>query len=330
MTIESREDPAAGSLRRTVTAAYGQAFDGIENEVLGPVGADVTFVSALSRDVVADAEALLVTLQPVGAELLEAMPRCRIVSRAGTGVDLIDIEAATRRGIWVANVPDYAVDEVSTHAIGLILAHARRIPGMLEVVQGGGWDGRAAGRIRRLRGQTLGIFGFGRIGQAVAAKAGHLGVRILAHDPYVPGERMVELGVEPVGFEELLGRSDFITLHMPLTPETHHMIDRSALALVRPEAVLVNTARGGLVDEGALAAAVREGRLAGAALDVLEEEPPPPDHPLLGEERIWVTPHAAWYSEEAGQEMIRTACQNVSLVFRGERPLHPVNTPKGF
>jgi D-3-phosphoglycerate dehydrogenase / 2-oxoglutarate reductase len=319
---------AASHDRRTVTAAYGQAFDGIENEVLGPLGASVVFVDALNRDVVADADALLVTLQPVGADLLEAMPRCRIVSRAGTGVDLIDIEAATEMGIWVANVPDYAVDEVSTHALSLILAHARRIPGLLRAVEAGGWDGRAAGQIRRLRGQTLGILGFGRIGQAVAAKAAALGVRILAHDPYVAKERMAELGVEPVGFEELMVRADFITLHMPLTPETRHLIDRSALRLARPQAVLVNTARGGLVDEEALVEAVRDGRLAGAAVDVLESEPPPRDHPFLGEERIWVTPHAAWYSEEAGEEMIRTACENVSLVFRGERPLHPVNAPR--
>lgn len=314
-----------------VVAAYGRpSIDHMEETVLGPVGASVVFVDGLDHGDLSDVEALLVTLQPVGADVLRAMPRCRIVSRAGTGVDLIDIEAASRMGIWVANVPDYSVDEVSSHAIGLLLSYARRIPALLELARTGGWDGRGAGPIRRLREQTLGVLGFGRIGKAVAGKAKGLGMRVLACDQYVPEEAMAALGVEAVSWETLLRRSDFISLHVPLTPETRRVVDRAALELVKPGAVLINTARGPLVDEAALLEAVRGGRMGGAALDVLEEEPPPRDHPFFAEERIWVTPHAAWYSEEAAEDMIRLACENVSQVLKGERPLFPVNSPRGL
>lgn len=274
----------------------------------------------------AQADAILTLDEPFGAEVVAALERCRVISRFGIGVDRIDVEAATARGIVVANVPDYCVDEVSDHALALLLALSRRVVALDRAVRSGVWDTVAvAGRVRRLRGQTLGVVGFGRLGRRLAEKARALGLDVLAHDPFVADEEIRAGGCEPAALDVLLERSDWISLHLPLTPETRHLIGRAELARVKPTAVLLNTARGALVDQDALVAALVDGRLGGAGLDVLEREPPAPDDPLLALDNVVVTSHAAFYSEEALAEQRLRAVENVARVLTGRAPHAAVN-----
>jgi D-3-phosphoglycerate dehydrogenase len=319
------------------SVAIAYAFDfpdmSIERETLGAVGADLVPLAGLDKpeqlEAARQADALMVTVHRVPASLLAGMDRCRIISRAGTGLDAIDIPAATARGIWVTNVPDYAVDEVSTHAITLLLAQARRLPRLLEATRQGIWDSRAAKPFPRLKGQTLGLLGFGRIARAAGEKGRGLGLNVIAHDPFVPAATIEATGVRAVDAPTLWRESDFISLHTPLTDGTRQIVNAQALAQMKPTAFLINTARGALVDEAALLEAVRSGRLAGAALDVFTQEPPPSDHPLLHEERIIVTPHFGWYSEAANQDVRVGAAEEVVRVLSGRRPRSPVNELPG-
>jgi D-3-phosphoglycerate dehydrogenase len=267
----------------------------------------------------------MVSIQHVTADVIAGLQKCRIISRVGTGLDAIDIPAATQRGIWVTNVPDYSVDEVSTHAVALLLAYARRIPSLVESTRRGSWDKMFVRPIQRLRGQTLGLVGFGRIGQAVADKARGFGLAIIVYDPYVEAQKLEALGVRPVDLETLLRTSDYISLHAPLTDSNQHIINAQALAQMKPTAFLINTARGALIDEDALVKALRDRQIAGAALDVFAVEPPAPDHPLLREERAMITPHIAWYSEAANHDVRVRGAEEVVRVLRGERPNYPVN-----
>jgi D-3-phosphoglycerate dehydrogenase len=301
----------------------------VELEILRAAGAEV--VAAPVRDdpdalaVLREANALMVTLQPVTAPLIAELAHCKIICRAGTGVDTIDIPAATARGIWVTNVPDYSVDEVSTHAIALILAQARRLFPHRKAARSGDWRYLASTPIRRLASQTLGIIGLGRIGKATARKAHGLGLNVIAHDPYLSSDVFAAIGARQVELATLLREADFVTLHVPLTPETRQLIDGAALAQMKPTAYLVNTARGEVVDVPALIAAVRAGQIAGAALDVLPIEPPAADDPVFSEERIIVTPHIAWASTEGGRDVRVRAAEDIVRVLRGEAPRYPCN-----
>ena len=181
------------------------------------------------------------------------------------------------------------------------------------------------GAIERLQDQVLGVLGYGRIGRETAAKARGLGMRVLAHDPGIPDGRIAEGGIEPAGFDDLIRQSDYVSLHVPLTPDTRHLIDAEALARMKPSARIINTARGSVIDEDALCAALREGRIAGAALDVLHAEPPPRDHPLLHEPNVIVTPHAAWYSRGARTDLFTRCARDVVRVLAGEEPVYPLN-----
>ena len=317
----------------TVVIAYPGFGDiRLEEEVLGAVDATVLHVGNLDTpdnlQAVAQADALMVTLERVPAELIATMERCRIISRVGTGLDTIDVDAATEHGIWVTNVPDYAVDEVSTHAIASLLAHARGLPRLIESTRKGEWNTKVIGPRQRLQGQTLGLLGFGRIGRAVGGKARGLGLEVIVHDPYVAAETPEVPGAQVVDRETLLRTADYISLHVPLTEGTRHAINSQALSLMKPTAFLINTARGELIDEDALLQAVRGGQIAGAALDVLSVEPPPLNHPLLHEERVWITPHSAWYSEESMRDMRMRGAEEVVRVMRGEKPRCPVNEIK--
>jgi D-3-phosphoglycerate dehydrogenase len=267
----------------------------------------------------------MVTIQPVRAELIQSLERCRLICRVGTGLDAIEIAAATERGIWVTYAPDYSIDEVSTHAIALVLAQARGLPGLLGATRQGIWNSESGGILYRLSSQTLGVVGCGRIGQATAAKGRGLGLEVLVYDPYVDAAAMEELGAQVVDLETVLRKADYISLHSPLTEETHHLINAETLALMKPTAYLVNAARGGLIDEDALLAAVQSGQIAGAALDVLAVEPVAADHPFLQEERILLTPHAGWYSEESKVDVRVQGAEEVVRVLGGERPRAPVN-----
>jgi D-3-phosphoglycerate dehydrogenase len=317
-------------MQPTVVTALGSPTDSlIERELLQAVDANLVHITSLdtpeARAYIREADALIVTTHRVSAELIATMERCRIISRAGTGLDAIDIPAATAHGVWVAYVPDYSIDEVSSHAIGLLLAHARGIPQLIEAARAGQWSNQAIVPRRRLRGQTLGLLGFGRIGQVVAAKGRGLGLEIIAHDPFLDAATIAANGARPVDRETLLRESDYLSLHVPMSESNRAFINASALALMKPTAVVINTARGGLIDEDALLAAIQSGQIAGAALDVLVVEPPSIDHPLLHDPRVMVTPHTGWYSEDAGYDVRVRAAEEVVRALSGQRPRCPVN-----
>ena len=271
-----------------------------------------------------EADALLVTYAKITAEMIREMKRCRIISRFGIGVDNVDIEAATRAGIVVTKVPDYCIDEVSDHAMALLLSLVRKIPFSSARAHAGRWEMPAVAPIHRLRGTVLGLVGFGRIPQIVAPKAQAFGLRVVAYDPYVPQAVMDLAGVGRVDFAELLKISDYISIHSPLLPETHHMFSAEAFRQMKPGAVIVNTSRGPVVDEAALAHALDAKQLAGAALDVLEQEPPV-NSPLFGRENVILTPHTSFYSVESLEELQTKAAEEVVRVLSGQPPRNPVN-----
>jgi D-3-phosphoglycerate dehydrogenase len=276
------------------------------------------------------ADALINQYAPIDEAVLESLERVRIVARYGVGVDTVDVEAATRRGVWVANVPDYGTEEVSDHALALLMNLLRGVGRLDRAVRSGGWDYSAVRPLRRVRALTVGVVGCGRIGAAFARKAGCLGVRVLGYDvARVPEDLVREGVVEPVGFDELLVRADAVSLHLPLTEGTHHLIGAEQLARMKPGACLINTARGGLVDPAALLWALNEGEISGAALDVLETEPPGEGDPLVRHDRVVVTPHAGWYSEESTQTLKTEVAREVVRVLSGGRPRSPVNEPNG-
>ena len=301
----------------------------VERSVLRPLNAEIIHTGNLTEPdalaAVKEADALMVTLERVTTSIINSMRHCRVISRAGTGLDTIDIPAATARGIWVAYGPDYSIDEVSTHAIALLLAQARGLTPLVQSTRNGQWDPMRSGPVHRLREQTLGIIGFGRIGQATAAKGRGLGMNVLVFDPVLNEEAVARLGVRAVDWKTLARESDYISLHTPLLDSTHHLVNAHFLSLMKPTAYLINAARGPLVDETALLDAVRTGQIAGAALDVLATEPPAADNPLLHEERILITPHSAWYSEEAKIEMRTRAAEEVVRVLQGQPPRAPAN-----
>ena len=300
----------------------------IELDILRRLDADVIHAGATdtpaAKDAIRTADAVMVTVQPVPADLIAGMECCRIIARVGTGLDAIDLEAATKQRVWVTYVPDYSIDEVSAHAITLLLAQARGLAPLLKSSQAGKWDGGGV-YVRRLQGQVLGIIGCGRIGLATAAKGRGLGLDVIGYDPYINADQLAANGVRAVDLPTLLRESDYISLHMPLTADNRHLINAAALAQMKPSAYLVNTARGPLIDEAALLDAVRAGTIAGAALDVLTVEPPAADHPLMHEERILITPHIAWYSEEAKVDVRRRGAEEVVRVLQGDAPRAPVN-----
>jgi len=297
-------------------------------EVLSGIGAELLVATEPTPEAIvraaAAADALLVTYAKITAEMIQQMTRCRIISRFGIGVDNVDIPAATGRGIVVTKVPDYCIDEVSDHAVALLLALVRKIPFSNAQVHGGQWAMSAVVPIHRLRGSVLGLVGFGRIPQLVAPKAKAFGIRVVAFDPYVPSEIFAHAGVERVDFSELLKVSDYVSIHSPLLPETKDLFNDQTLRQMKPTAYLINTARGPIVDQAALARALNAGALAGAALDVMPQEPPV-DSPLLGRANVIITPHTSFYSEESLVDLQVKAAQEVVRVLGGQAPRNPVN-----
>ncbi len=273
-----------------------------------------------------EADALMVVAEPVTARVIESLDRCRVIARFGSGLDNVDVEAATARGIQVTYVPAASVEEVSDHAIAMMMALARRLPALDAAVRGGEWAiPTGLPPFRRLRGQRLGIVGAGRIGQMVARKAGGLGLEAVAFDPYASDEQLEASGVRPLPLDELLATSDHVSIHAPLTAETRHLIGRRELALMKPEANIVNVARGGLVDQAALAEALADGEIAGAGIDVLEQEPPDPDDKLLSLPNVILSPHVAHSSRESLDDLRNTVIEDVAAVLAGRPPEHPVN-----
>ena len=266
--------------------------------------------------------AILTNWAPVSAAAIAASDRLRIVTRLGVGLDNIAVDEATRRGIWVTNVPDYCIEEVSDHAVGMLLAWARGLPYFDQEVKAGRWD-PASARLRRVRELTCGIIGLGRTGRRTAEKLRGFGVRLLGHARR-PDSPIA--GIEMTTLEALLSRSDAVIVHLPLTAATRHLLDRERLALMKPGAVLINVSRGAVLDTQALIEALESGRLSGAALDVLESEPTVPA--ALMRPNVILTPHIAFSSDASLRELRRKASEEVVRVLRGGRPERACNQPQ--
>lgn len=287
---------------------------------------------ALARD--ADAVITVGSLRPVPRKVIENLQGCRLISNTQIGYDSIDIEAATERGILVTNVPDYCVEEVSDHAMALVLACARKIVQLNKAAKRGQWGLSADGieiqnqiwpKMSRLQGQTLGLVGLGKVSRALVPKAQGFQLRVIAYDPYVTPEVARQIGVEMVDWKRLLQESDFLSIHAALTPETRHIMNAEAFNQMKTIACLINTARGGFVDEAALYQALEDGRIAMAALDVADPEPPQPQSPLLAMDNVIVTAHSAFFSPTSEAERWHRPVEEVARVMRGEWPRAVVN-----
>ena len=316
---------SSGKFKVVITDSYHSklSFDQAEFE-----GLDVNLVveECKNEDEVIekcwDADALMVQHAKISRKVIQRLEKCRIVARYGVGFDNVDLEAATEHGIMVANVPDYCIDEVSSHAIALLMACARKIVLVNNSVKAGVWTYEVAEPVYRLTGQTLGIVGLGRIGSAAAKKGLGLGFKVQTYDPYVSE---TDLDVSFVDFDTLLKTSDSVSIHTPLTDETRHMFGESEFKKMKKSAFLINTARGPVVDEVALYEALKNGEIAGAGLDVTEKEPPDQDNPILKLDNLVITAHTAWYSDDSRMQLQRETTRAVAAVLRGGKPRSLVN-----
>jgi D-3-phosphoglycerate dehydrogenase len=278
------------------------------------------------KEALSGADALILIDRPLTEAHMALMQRCRIVLALEVGYDFIDVQAATDHGIIVSNVPIYCTHQVALHALTLLLASNRKIKTLLSETRGGGWDYNVCKPLFELEGKTLGIIGLGRIGRSLASKARGVGFEIIAYDPYLADDIFDLFGARRCyELDDLLGEADFISLHVPLTDETFHMIDERVLGCMKREAILVNTCRGKVIDEKALYNALRNNIIAGGGVDVLEKEPPDPDNPLLSLENLIVTPHVAWYSEDSMERLKNQGMDEVIRVLNGQRPRFVVN-----
>jgi D-3-phosphoglycerate dehydrogenase len=294
-------------------AALGAALAGC-GAVVDPLGSD----GALTGD---DVVGVVSWERRVGEAELAALPRLRVLMTPSVGFDHLDLDAARRHGgVWVCHVPDYCVDEMADTALALALALMRGVVALDRHVRAGFWDAEAAGPLRRIRGTRLGVVGFGRIGAAVAARAVAVEFDVWASDPAVSEDAIRAAGVRPAPLHELLAACHVVSLHAPLTPATRGLLGAAEIAAMPPGALLVNTARAGLCDTGALLAALRDGRLGGAALDVLDVEPPTPEHPAPQLPNLIVTPHSAYASPEAEAELQRRIAAAVRAALDGGAP----------
>ena len=301
----------------------------IEREILAAVDAELLVAETGDEEelvrLAPQANAILTNWKPVPPASLDAGLGCLIVSRFGVGLDNIPVDRATELGILVTNVPDFCLDEVSDHAMALLLACARRIVAFARSTHACEWNLELGRGLPRLRGQTLGLVGLGSIARKLVPKACGFGLDVIAYTPRLTSDGLPDGVRAATSLEELLGTSDYVSIHAPSTPETRGLIGEAELRAMKPSAYLINTSRGALVDEGALARAVAEGWIAGAALDVLSQEPPAPDHPLIGLDRVIVTPHVAFYSEAAIAELETKAARNVAEALSGRVPEAVVN-----
>jgi len=318
-------------MERPVVAICDSVFPDLTPtySVLSQVGAEVRLAKEPSTEaimrVTCDADAVLVTYAKLTEDIIRQMTRCRIIARFGIGVDNVDISAATGAGIVVTKVPDYCIDEVSDHTLALLLALVRKIPFANACAQAGGWGIPAVAPIHRLRGSVLGLVGFGRIPQLVAPKAKAFGIRTVSHDPFVTADVFTQAAVESMSFCNLLAVSDYVSIHTPLTPETRHLFNADAFSEMKSSAYLINTARGDIIDESALVRSLDVGHLAGAALDVLSQEPPATS-PLLGRHNVIFTPHMSFYSVESLVDLQTKASEEIIRVLSG----HPARNPVTF
>lgn len=284
--------------------------------------------SASADDILAvarDADALLITYAKITREIIGQLTKCKAIGRFGLGVDNIDLPAAKEKGIAVNYVPDYCIREVSDHTMALLLSLIRKVPLSNKLVQAGRWEMPAVVPIRRIEGTVLGLVGFGHIPRLVAPKAQAFGIKVIAYDPFAKAELFKAANVASVDFDTLLQRSDYVSVHAPLMPQTHGMMNAAAFAKMKKGAYIVNTARGPLIDEPALIAALDAGQVGGAGLDVVATEPLAKDSPLLGRDNVIVSPHTAFYSIEALEELQSKCASDVARVLSGEKAVYPIS-----
>lgn len=272
-----------------------------------------------------DADAILVTYAKITRDIIGQLTKCKAIGRFGLGVDNIDLVAAKEKGILVNYVPDYCIREVSDHAMAMLLALIRKIPFSNKLVQSGRWEMPAVVPIRRLEGTTLGLLGFGHIPRLVAPKAQAFGMKVIAYDPYIKPEQFKALNVEGVDLDTLLKNSDYISVHAPLLPTTRGMLNAAAFAKMKKGVLIVNTARGPLIDEATLVAALDSGQVGGAGLDVVAAEPLAKDSPLLGRDNVILSPHTGFYSIEALNELQTKCAADVARVLSGEKAVYPIS-----
>jgi len=309
----------------------GYADYAVERELLAPFGAQVVPVAEASDAVATlrglDPVALMVREHDVSRAVIATCPNLKAIVRYGIGVDNVDLDAATEHGVRVANVPDYGAEhEVSDHAVALYLALVRRIVSRDAAVRRGAWGIGQSEPIPGHRSGVLGLIGYGRIARVAAVKFKALGFsRVLAHDPHVGADALAANGIEPADVDTICAQADTISLHVPLLPDTRHILDRRRIGLMKRSAVVINVSRGGLLDEEALAEAVNDGRLFGAGIDVFDHEPPLPDNPLLACRGVVLSDHIAWYSEASVLMLQQKAAKEVARVLAGQDPQNWVN-----
>lgn len=300
-----------------------------EQEVLDRIGVELIRAQCKTEDDVIraakDADGLINQYAPITRRVIEQLDHCKVISRYGIGVDTIDLAAATEKGIVIGNVTDYCVDEVSDHAMALILACARKVVTLNQAVKKGNWDYKVGVPIYRLRGRVLGLVGFGKIPQQVALKGQAFGMKVMAYDPYFPKQTAQEMGVELMDLGDLCEQADFISVHAPLMESTRGLMGKEQFDRMKKEAFIVNTARGPVIDEQALIDALQAGKIAGAGLDVVEQEPISAGNPLLQMDQVIINPHVAWYSEESQNELKRKVAENVADVLSGYWPSYLAN-----
>jgi D-3-phosphoglycerate dehydrogenase / 2-oxoglutarate reductase len=310
---------------KVVVLEHGYASIEFEREIIARAGGELVSADHLPLEkalaLAEDADGILFRGLDMPAEMIRRFRRAQGIVRYGVGTDNVDVAAATTAGIIVGHVPSYCLDEVSTHAIAMLLACVRKLVPMHDRLKRGEWDVHRDDPVFRLAGKTLGIVGFGQIGKAVARKLAGWDLRLLAMDPFAEPAH----GVELVDLMTLCGESDVISLHAPLLPETRHMISHKQFALMKPGVILVNTARGPVLDTNALVEAIDSGKIAQAALDVFEEEPLPANSPLRSHPRILVTDHMAWYSEESQAQLQQTAAEEIAMICMGRLPASMAN-----
>jgi len=301
-----------------------------EEAILKEAGASLTYGNAKTEaeliELTRDADAIINVYIQVTAKVIDSLKKCRVIVRRGIGYDNVDVAAATARGIPVANVLDYCIEEVADHTLALLLSTARRVVLGTNQISSGGWNFKDLLPVPALKDCTLGLVGFGKIPRAVAQRARCFGLNIQTSDPFIPAELAAEHGVKLVSLEELLKSSDFISVHAPLNEQTRGMISKREFALMKASAVLINTARGPVVDEQALIEALENKRISFAALDVMTKEPPIPDNPLRKMKNVILTPHLAWYSERSARLAGEKAAQDIVRVFNGYFPKYLVNS----
>jgi D-3-phosphoglycerate dehydrogenase len=319
-----------------VIADYDHGNVDVERAIIEAAGFEVVAAQCKTEDDVIDvarhANAVIAQYATVGARAIDSFTQCRVIARYGTGVDIVDVDAATRRGILVTNVPnDWCQDEVADHAVALLLAEARKLRSYDQQTRAGVWRWQSGQPIYRLRGRILGLLSFGAIAQAIAFRASGFGIIVIAHDPFLDPTAIEARGVQPVSFDQLIERFDFLVIQAPLTASTHNLFDETQLRRLKPTAVLINTARGPIVNDQALYRALKEGWISGAGLDDIAEEPAKQrdwrrTNPLFGLDNVIITPHAAYYSEESIRTVRQFAAEEVVRVLSGRSALSPVNT----